>query len=62
MLTLLFFYYYLTQEKQLDDPFDPKLIDLVPVLVKISERLIISSDSYKNQAFTFRNWLNCGKA
>ena len=63
ILQLLFFYQYLTQEKKRLDPFDPKLIDLLPVMVKVSERLLKNPNSdYRREAMTYRRWLNCGDA
>ena len=39
-LQLLFFYNHLTQERKDEDPFDPKLVDLLPLMVQLSEKLL----------------------
>ena len=59
ILQLFFFYNYLTEEKKKEDPFDPKIIDLLPIMVKISQKLLKNSASYKDDALTFGKWLKC---
>lgn len=61
ILQLLFFYNLLTLDRQKEDPFDPKLIELLPVMFRISERLIKDKDAqgYRREALTYGKWLKC---
>ena len=64
-MQLLFFYNEITRPYSKRDVDDPKLIDMLPVLVKISEKLLESNGNsetysfYEIEGLDYTRMLNC---
>ena len=64
-MQLLFFYNEITRPYSRRDVDDPKLIDMLPVLVKISEKLLQSNGAeaaysfYEIEGLDHKRMLNC---
>ena len=68
MLQFVFFYHDITHTIEQQNPDDPKLIQILPILVKISERFLKEKvvrgktvlTKYQEFALFYYKWLYCG--
>ena len=68
LLQFLFFYHEITYTIKKKNPDDPKLIQMLPILVKISERFLKEKvvrrktveTEYQKFALNYHRWLYCG--
>ena len=59
-MQFLFFYDEITFEQKREDPNDPKLISMLPQIVKLAEGLLQSETSYRTNALKWKDWFHCG--
>ena len=58
-LKMLFRYDEITFNNKKMDIDDPKLINMLPYIVKVAENFLNTSDEYRSYALDFLRWIKC---